>query len=391
MLFEFIALYSYPLGMTITHPLNRLAAPTEAIRGFTPNWFTACMGTGILSLTLPKLPLPGTAAIGEVLWILTMALFALFTLLSLARIVMYPADSRATLHHPVQSMFLGAVPMGLATIVNGLITFGVPHWGLDAARLARDLWAFDALLSAGVGLLVPYLMFTRQDHALEKMTALWLLPVVASEVAAASAGLIAPHLDVAGAGTLVYSGYVLFALSVPLALMIITILVLRLAQHNLPGAELGVSMFLPLGPLGTGALALLQLGEAAPRVLQAQGLSALAPVAVGLGLIGGVMLWGFGAWWLALATLTTLRFLKGGLPFNLGWWGLTFPLGVYTAATFALAALTHLDFFTTLGHVLVVILAALWILVTARTTHGAWHGHLFQSPSLSKETGLPYA
>src|SRR6476646_3626759 len=133
------------------HPLNRLAAPTEAIRGFTPNWFTACMGTGILSLTLPKLPLPGTAAIGEVLWILNMALFALFTLLSLARIVMYPADSRATLHHPVQSMFLGAVPMGLATIVNGLITFGVPHWGLDAARLARDLWAFDALLSAAVG------------------------------------------------------------------------------------------------------------------------------------------------------------------------------------------------------------------------------------------------
>ena len=64
---------------------------------------------------------------------------------------------------------------------------------------------------------------------------------------------------------------------------------------------------------------------------------------------------------------------------------------MYTAATFALAALTHLDFFTTLGHVLVVILAALWILVTARTTHGAWHGHLFQSPSLSKETGLPYA
>ena len=372
-------------------PLNRLAAPSEAIRGFTPNWFTACMGTGIVSLMLPKLPLPGTAAIGEGLWIFSMVLFTVFTLMSVARVVLYPADSRATLHHPVQSMFLGAVPMGLATIVNGFITFGVPHWGEGAAILARDLWAFDALLSAFVGLFVPYLMFTRQDHALDKMTAVWLLPVVASEVAAASAGLIAPHLDVANAETLLYSGYVLFALSVPLALMIITILVLRLAQHKLPGAELGVSMFLPLGPLGTGALALLQLGEAAPRVLQAQGLSELAPVAVGISLVGGVMLWGFGAWWLALATLTTLRFLKEGLPFTLGWWGFTFPLGVYTAATFGLAALTHMAFFTDLGHVLVVALVALWLLVTSRTAHGAWHGHLFQTPALSKETGLPRA
>ncbi|GGR15795.1 TDT family transporter [Deinococcus ruber] len=380
--------------MTTSHPSahrppNRLAAPAEVIRGFTPNWFTACMGTGIVSLMLPKLPLPGTAAIGEGLWVLNMVLFALFSLMSVARVVLYPADSRATLHHPVQSMFLGAIPMGLATIVNGFITFGVPHWGEGAAILARDLWAFDAVLSAAVGLFVPYLMFTRQDHALDKMTAVWLLPVVASEVAAASAGLIAPHLDVANAETLLYSGYVLFALSVPLALMIITVLVLRLAQHKLPGAELGVTMFLPLGPLGTGALALLQLGEAAPRVLQAQGLSELAPVAVGLGLVGGVMLWGFGAWWLALATLTTLRFLKQGLPFNLGWWGFTFPLGVYTAATFGLATLTHMAFFTGLGHGLVVALAVLWLLVTTRTIHGAWHGHLFQTSAPSKETGLP--
>ncbi|WP_237725074.1 C4-dicarboxylate ABC transporter [Deinococcus alpinitundrae] len=305
--------------MTTLSPFTRLAAPSEAIRGFTPNWFTVNMGTGIVSLMLPKLPFAGSAAIGEGLWWLNMGLLLLFTLLAIARMVQYPAECRATLCHPVQSMFLGAVPMGLATVINGFITFGVPQWGEGAALLARDLWIFDALLAAGIGLLVPYLMFTRQDHALERMTAVWLLPVVASEVAAASAGLITPHLSVAAATLLIYGGYVLFALSVPLALMIITLLVLRLAQHKLPGAELGVSMFLPLGPLGTGALALLQLGAAAPRVLAAQNLGELAPVVTGAGLLGALVLWGFGAWWLALATLTTLRFLKTGLPFNLGW------------------------------------------------------------------------
>ncbi|GGO26256.1 TDT family transporter [Deinococcus humi] len=363
----------------------------NVLRGLTPNWFTASMGTGIVSLMLPHLPLPGTAALGEGLWVLNMLIFAVLTVLSLARIALCPADSRATLRHPAQSMFLGAIPMGLATIINGLIVFGVPRWGMDAALLARNLWIFDAVLAAGVGLLVPYLMFTRQDHALERMTALWLLPVVASEVAAASAGQIAPQLGTVAAIPLLYSGYVLFALSVPIALMILTVFMLRLAQHKLPPAELGVSMFLPLGPLGTGALALLQLGEAAPRVLAAQGLEAFSPVLTGAGLLGGLMLWGFGTWWLALACLTTLRFIRQGLPFNLGWWAFTFPLGVFTAATFNLGSLTHLAFFTGLGYVFVPLLVILWLMVTVRTAQGVWRGELLGSVLVSPATGLPRA
>jgi tellurite resistance protein TehA-like permease len=35
------------------------------------------------------------------------------------------------------------------------------------------------------------MMFTRQEHSIDQMTAVWLLPVVAAEVAAASGGLLA--------------------------------------------------------------------------------------------------------------------------------------------------------------------------------------------------------
>ena len=42
--------------------------------------------------------------------------------------------------------------------------------------------------------LIPFLMFTRQKHAIDQMTAVWLLPVVAGEVVAASGGLLAPHI-----------------------------------------------------------------------------------------------------------------------------------------------------------------------------------------------------
>lgn len=358
--------------------LPALSAPRDILRSFTPNWFAVTMGTGILALLLPKLPLigPRVHALGEGLWLANAALFAVFTVLFLARALLHGAETRATLTHPLQSMFLGAIPMGLATVVNGLIVYGGPKWGGAALSLAHTLWLADATLSVLCGVLVPYLMFTRQDHALERMSAVWLLPIVPCEVAAASAGLLLPHLDPARGQGVLYAAYILWALSVPLALALLGVLLLRLAQHKLPPRELGVSMWLPLGPLGTGALGLVLLGKAASPVLSASGVEALSPVFAGVGVLGGVLLWGYGAWWLLLALLTTGRFLRDGLPFNLGWWGFTFPLGVFASATFALADATRWSGFSLLGGSLTLLLAALWGVVVTRTVRGAWSGTL---------------
>jgi tellurite resistance protein TehA-like permease len=70
------------------------------------------------------------------------------------------------------------------------------------------------------------------------------------------------------------------------------------------------------------------------------------------------------------------------MPFNLGWWGFTFPLGVYAVATLTLARQTHLEFLTAIGTGLVIRLAVLWTVIAARTLHGAWHRYLFVSPCL---------
>src|SRR5579864_1362694 len=107
-------------------------------------------------------------------------------------------------------------------------------------------------------------MFTRQQHSLDRMTAIWLLPIVAAEVAAASAALIAPHLPAAEGFLLVVLGYILWAYSVPLAMSILVLLFLRLALHKLPQRDMAASAWLALGPIGTGALGLLALGADAP-------------------------------------------------------------------------------------------------------------------------------
>jgi C4-dicarboxylate transporter/malic acid transport protein len=367
-------------------PLAQLDHPREMIRQFTPNWFASTMGTGILALALPQIPGAGATlrSVGEGLWLFNIGLFTLFTVLYAARWIMFWHEAKQIFSHNVVSMFIGTIPMGLATIINGFLFFGVPHWGDGMIAIAQVLWWLDVAMSLGCGVLIPYFMFTRQAHGIDKMTAIWLLPIVAAEVAAVSGGLLVPYLTDANDqfATLIAS-YVLWAYSVPVAFGVLTILFLRMALHRLPPDSMAASSWLSLGPIGTGAFGMIVLGANAPAILAAQGMTGIGTVAAGIGVIAGLLLWGVGLWWLLLALLITIRYFRAGIPFNLGWWGYTFPLGVYTVTTLKLGALLKIAAFSTFGTLLVIVLAAMWMFVAARTIHGGWKGHLFVSPCIA--------
>ncbi|MCP1475259.1 C4-dicarboxylate transporter/malic acid transport protein [Pseudomonas sp. EB276 TE3739] len=367
-------------------PFSQLQHPREVIRQFTPNWFAATMGTGVLALALAQLPLaiPGLRAVAEALWLFNIVLFALFTAAYAARWILFFDEARRIFGHSTVSMFFGTIPMGLATIINGFLLFGLPRWGDDVIQLVEVLWWIDVAMSLACGVLIPYMMFTRQEHSIDQMTAVWLLPVVAAEVAAASGGLLAPHLTDAHAQLIVLTtSYVLWAFSLPVAFSILTILLLRMALHKLPHENMAASSWLALGPIGTGALGMLLLGGEAPAIFAANGLPGVGEIASGLGLVAGITLWGFGLWWMLMALLITVRYLRDGIPFNLGWWGFTFPLGVYSLATLKLASILDLTFFSMFGTALVILLAAMWLIVGKRTVQGAWRGELFVSPCIA--------
>ncbi|CAG8867371.1 hypothetical protein PS627_02454 [Pseudomonas fluorescens] len=371
------------MSCTTRRPLSRLSHPREVIRQFTPNWFAATMGTGVLALALHQLGI--TPALAETFWWLTITLFALFTVLYSARWVLFFDEARRIFGHSTVSMFFGTIPMGLATILNGALVFGLSRWGDGVIPFIETLWWVDVGLALLCGVAIPYLMFTRQEHSIDQMTAVWLLPVVAAEVAAASGGLLAPHLvDMHRQFVVLITSYVLWAVSLPVAFSILTILMLRMALHKLPPASMAASSWLALGPIGTGALGMLLLGGDAPAIFAANGLGTLGEIANGIGIIAGIVLWGAGLWWLLTAVLITLRYLRRGMPFNLGWWGFTFPLGVYSLATLKLAACLDLAFFHGMGALLVAALAALWLLVLVRTAQGAWSGSLFHSPCIAE-------
>lgn len=92
------------------------------------------------------------------------------------------------------------------------------------------------------------------------MTAVWLLPIVSCPVAASSGAIVADILpNPQHALWTVIASYVLWGIGLPLALMVMVIYLQRLTLHKIPPKAIIVSVFLPLGPFGSGGYAYVHL------------------------------------------------------------------------------------------------------------------------------------
>lgn len=170
-------------------------------------------------------------------------------------------------------------------------------------------------------------------------------------MAAASGGVLAAHLPSrAHAATTIATSYVLWGLGEAFACCVLAMYFHRLMVHHLPGRELIVSVFLPVGPLGQGGFAVQQLGRVArdlallPVPLPGAAADAVSEGAVlfnggqvlwAVGVFLGLVMWGAGLGWLVLAATSIAT--TQSFPFNMGWWGFTFPLGVFATCTGMLA------------------------------------------------------
>ncbi len=359
------------------------------ILNFVPSWFSVNMGTGIISILLYTLPhqFRGLQEIAIAFYLLNLLLFLTFVGLSIARYTMHPWVVFRMLRHSTISMFLGCVPMALCTIINGTVLIAAPRYGTWVPVLVYILWWIDVALTVLSSFAIPLLMFHIHELALETMTAVWLLPVVPCVVASASGGLVATILAPQAAIGVILVSYMLWGVGMGLALVVLTLYFHRLAVHNLPTAEVIVSAFLPLGPLGQGAYAIMQLGKVGKQVfpaVQFAGEQIAGTDVFVMSVVIGCVMEGFGFWWLVHGiSCVTIRFLSNGLTFNMGFWGFIFPLGVFTSATIALAEAIPSVLLSWVAVVFVVLLVLVWCAVVYGTVRNAINGMLFVAPCLN--------
>ena len=131
-------------------------------------WFTINMGTGIVSILLHQLPYNGywLSIISIIFFVLNVFLFILFSVISSLRYAMYPEIWNAVIRHPHQSLFLGAFPVGLATIINMIIFVCVPAWGQGMATLAWILWWIDSVIAVAICFHMSFVMLVTPSPTL---------------------------------------------------------------------------------------------------------------------------------------------------------------------------------------------------------------------------------
>lgn len=362
----------------------------RVVQNFTPAWFAVTMGTGIVPVLLlefgeiyPSYYSP-LRTMSIVFFILNVVLFVIISTVTILRYTLYPGTWKLMIRHPVQSLFIGTLPMGFATIINMFVHICVEEWGDKAAYVAWGMWWVDAAISLAGCVGLPFQMMTKHDHRHETMTAAWLLPVVAPIVVAASGGTVASVLPNPNHALLTcIAGYVLWGTGLPFAFVVMTIYFHRLVIHRLPPQEVIVSVFLPIGPLGQGGFSLMTIGTVAREVFPATG--ALHPMAGEiiyiLGFMVALVLWGFGLVWgfFAVASVGRRKF-----PFNMGWWGFTFPTGIYAMSTMTLGRQLPSAFFKIFGTIIGISEILLWLIVAGGTVKHMIKGTLFEAPCLKE-------
>jgi len=363
------------------------------VRNFAPSWFIITMSTGILSIIIHKLPYNGhwLQIIATIFFVLNVVLFITFSVMSGLRYAMYPELWGALFRDHTGRFFVGAVPTGLFTIINMMVLVCAPAWGEGWVTAAWVLWWFNSVLSLAVFAHLTFAVINISRTDLSAMSAIWLLSIVPAAIASASGGILARALPNPQNQllTLIIS-YILWGTSIPLAFIILVLYFHRLTVHEMLSKEAIVTVLLPLAPLSLGGFALMQFGRVAievfPKTHSIPLVSNAADILYVLGFISALIMWGFGIVWffLALAMLIQSR----GFPFNMGWWGFIFPIGVFALSTFTLGEELESKFFNVLGTVLTGIAVLLWIIVAIGTVKGSLTGKMFYAPCLETDMKL---
>jgi tellurite resistance protein TehA-like permease len=220
---------------------------------------------------------------------------------------------------------------------------------------------------------VPYLMVVRHDLDAAQAGPVWLLPLVAPMVSAATGPLLVPHLPAGQAReALLLACYAMFGLSLLATLLLLPMVFGRLLTGGALPLLMTPTLFLVLGPLGQSTTAVNQLADVAPLVGGAPYAGALGAFAV----VYGVPVTGFALLWLALAAALLVRAARAGMGFAMTWWALTFPVGTCVTGAAGLARHTGLTAFACLAAALYAALLAAWLLAAGHTLRGLATGRL---------------
>jgi tellurite resistance protein TehA-like permease len=310
----------------MTNQTNRPSNPfLRAAADLFPGYFALVMATGIISIAAHLLEM---RTIAIVLLAINVAAYVVLWVLLLVRLVVFFHRIKADITDHVRGPGFFTVVAGTCVLGSQLIIVS-GHY-----RTAAILWLVGLLL----WLVIMYSFFTsvtirENKPSIESgLNGAWLIAVVSTQSISVLGTLLAAQ----------YTGYrelllfftlSMFLLGCMLYLLLITLIFYRFTFVNVTTATLTPPYWINMGAVAITTLAGARLIIAAPAW---SFLGDVLPFLKGFTLF----FWAAGTWWIPLLFILGFWrhvYKRFPLRYDPQYWGMVFPLGMYTVCTFQLA------------------------------------------------------